>query len=275
MQSVYRETVGEPEDLVFMDTRRALIFLAVMVVIVIVVMVIALQPQPSCCTPPPEISATASAIIAVNHAVETAIEETAVKSTVYPYEPTLYAQRRQEERNLETGAGPTQYAAFFATESALIATYQGTVVPTVTVHPTTYSACSWQWANQNLPDVASKTAETLNSAGIVTSDLRVSAYGENCYDNLGKLQYFAAMTTDFYLTIEVNDLTDDTLAAKLIASYEALNALSDLPAKPGYLDIAFVAGSSDKHIRTMFDQIQVALDKGLTASELILAFSSH
>jgi hypothetical protein len=55
----------------------------------------------------------------------------------YPYEPTLYAQRLHEQELLKTAGGPTEYAIFFATETALVATYQGTVLTTSTPIPYT------------------------------------------------------------------------------------------------------------------------------------------
>ncbi len=73
----------------------------------------------------------------------TAVFETAIAGVItatpslYPYDATLYAQRRHEEQVLQTGAGPTQYAIFYATETGLAATYQGTVLPTSTPIPYT------------------------------------------------------------------------------------------------------------------------------------------
>ncbi len=85
--------------------------------------------------------ATASVIVALNQTTEAFLHQTETAypnwgfvftSTPLPYDPTLYAQRRQEELMLRTGAGPTQYTVFFATEAALIANYQGTALPTLT-----------------------------------------------------------------------------------------------------------------------------------------------
>jgi hypothetical protein len=55
--------------------------------------------------------------------------ETRTSVTVYPYDPTLYAQRQHETFLLLTVGGPTEYAIFYATETALVATYQGTPTP--------------------------------------------------------------------------------------------------------------------------------------------------
>jgi hypothetical protein len=54
-----------------------------------------------------------------------------------PYDAELYEKRRMEELGLITGGGPTQYAIFYATETALVAAYQTaqhfTATPTATV----------------------------------------------------------------------------------------------------------------------------------------------
>jgi hypothetical protein len=58
-----------------------------------------------------------------------AVQPTPSPSVTPPYDPTLYAQRQQETFLLMTVGGPTEYAIFYATETALIATYQGTPAP--------------------------------------------------------------------------------------------------------------------------------------------------
>ncbi|MBI1282194.1 MAG: hypothetical protein GC179_28970 [Anaerolineaceae bacterium] len=102
-----------------------------------------------CCTPQGDYF-TATTIVELNQTTEAQLHETETAAWIggfqgtitptpnpFPYDPTLYAQRQIEELRMRTGAGPTEYAIFYATEAALIATYQGTVLPTPTPIPYT------------------------------------------------------------------------------------------------------------------------------------------
>jgi hypothetical protein len=108
-------------------------------------------------------TATAAFFVGQTH---TAVIETALATVItatpslYPYDPTLYAQRRHEEQLLQTAGGPDDYATFYAeetglvttaetwfrhgnryaywaTETAVAATYKGTMLPTSTPIPYT------------------------------------------------------------------------------------------------------------------------------------------
>jgi hypothetical protein len=275
-------------------------------------------------------------------------QKTIIPTTPLPYEPTLYAQRRHEEQILQTGAGPTQYAIFFATETALVATYQGTVLPTFTPIPYTAdmsptimprfntrtatptlcppsdvvcpggnatmsaadkvmvlmasasapefgqlaqtatalaitptptptsgihdSNCAFSWAHQDLPEIATAAREAFSTISMAKIDvLRADAYGENCNRADGSLSYFAAMTTDFYLSVEVTDLSDFNQLAQIVrTAYTVLSELKvKLPAQAGYLDIVFSAGEQQTHFRAMFGQIKASIDAGSSAPALL------
>jgi len=105
--------------------------------------------------------------------------------------------------------------------------------------------------------------------------VRVEAYGEECIDfNTNTVKGFGAMTTDFYLSAQVDRLTDQAgLADYVIAAYQALMTIAPdkLPARFGYLDMIFTSGSQASHLRTMFDDIESALDDGLSGDELLEA----
>jgi hypothetical protein len=210
---------------------------------------------------------------------------TPIPTITPPYDAELFATREWLMRVLQSGGGPTQFAEFWATEQALIATYQGTVVPTPTqaitwtVTPTftqpPYSGCGWQWAQQDLPEVASTALGALTRAGMAYVDVRAEAYGENCFDIVtNEVNYFAAMTTDFYLTAPAGDFSKlDALGDFVQAVYEALITLpaDELPARLGYLDITFTHPDGTKRLRTMFDQIKAALADGQEGEALLTA----
>lgn len=141
--------------------------------------------------------------------------------------------------------------------------------------PTAPMACAWQWARQDLPDVTSRAVTALTAASVAFTQARAEAYGENCvYMNANQAQvgHFAAMTTDFYLTVPVESIrAPEALAEIVIRSYYALVNLTDLPARLGYLDITFTGPDGTASVRSMFDPIQRALGNGLSGAALLEA----
>lgn len=207
-----------------------------------------------------------------------------------PYDPELYQQRRVEAMGLITGGGPTEYARFYATETALVAAHQtaqyltATLTPTVSLTPSptalptltadegVFIQCAYAWARRDLPDVTTLAAAALAEAGIADTSVRVEAYGEECIDfNTNTVKGFGAMTTDFYLTAQVNRLTNQLLADYVVSAYTALTTIpqDSLPARFGYLDIRFTSGDQIKRLRTMFDTVKRVLDEGLSGAALL------
>ncbi len=382
------------------NKRRNRILAAVGIVAILVFALGAylLREQSSCCAPVGDYF-TATAIVASNQTTEAQIHQTETYAfaggfvlTVtptpnpFPYDPTLYAQRRHQDDLLKTGAGPTQYAIFFATETALVATFQGTVLPTFTPIPYTAdmsptaiplpsrtptasptlcppsdvvcpggnatmspgqevmvlmasakapefgqlaqtatalagspsptmnvpqtqtaqvlkliptddfyanlmqtatalvqitstpepsshdSNCAFMWAHRDLPEAAVAAQTAFTNAGVDSIGvIRAEAYGENCMTSDGKLSYFAAMTSDFYLTATVTHLDDTNEIAQIVkTAYNTITTLKvKLPASPGYLDILMNADGSSKHFRAMFSQLRPLIEAGNAGAELL------
>lgn len=198
---------------------------------------------------------------------------TATSSSTTPYEPTLYAERQAMLRDFETAAGPATYVQFYATETALVSAYWG--MPTNTPTPTSvaFGSCAFQWSNRDLPAITNlaQIALSMYTDGNIT--VRVEAYGENCLDSKGTIQSFGAMTTDFYVTVTADAMTDDQMTAALVMRiYQAFtDGLEGVPleAQPGYLDITFKTGNGQKHLRTMFRTIETAEGQGLEGKALL------
>jgi hypothetical protein len=210
-----------------------------------------------------------------------------------PYDPELYERRCKEMFGLITGGGPTEYARFYITETALVADYQTmqslTATPTpsltLTVSPTalstgtlesaSFTQCAYSWAHRDLPDVTTLAQAALDKTDGPKTTVRADAYGEDCIDqNTNTVRGFGAMTTDFYLTVELSNLSDQTALADYVkATYTALLTLQQdgLPAHPGYLDITFTSGAETKHLRTTFDAIKSALDKNLIGAAFLVS----
>jgi hypothetical protein len=136
----------------------------------------------------------------------------------------------------------------------------------LTSTPVAQGPCAFVWARQALLEVAEQARKVLDDARLSNVEVRfVEAYGENCLEADGQtVRYFAAMTTDFYLSATVSNLDDEDLGQIVENSYRALITIprDDLPARHGYLDFIFTSGQQEKRLRVMFDQVKAALDEG-------------
>jgi hypothetical protein len=132
----------------------------------------------------------------------------------------------------------------------------------------------WNWARQDLPEVGRLALQAFIEAEMSEVSVRAEAYGENCIDGAtNTVNYFAAMTTDFYASVDVDNVTDeDGVAEQVINIYNTLITLpeDEMPAKLGYLDIVFnPPGGPSKRLRTMFSEIKTALEAGLAGEDLL------
>jgi hypothetical protein len=150
-----------------------------------------------------------------------------------------------------------------------------TTTPTVVATlPTTYPApCAYAWAHQDLPDITAITQAALDTAGITQTSVRVEAFGENCIDGTtGKIRSFGAMTTDFYFTVTLDDVSDETVLAALVKPLYNIGAAiprDDMPAPPGYFDVTFASTATALHLRTRFDEAQIAIERDLKGERLL------
>lgn len=168
---------------------------------------------------------------------------------------------------LMASASAPEFGQLAQTATALAIT--PTPSPTSSVHD---SNCAFSWAHQDLPEIATAAREALSTISIAKIQvLRADAYGENCNRADGSLSYFAAMTTDFYLSVEVSDLSDANQLAQIVrTAYTVLTELKvKLPAQAGYLDIEFNAGEQQTHFRAMFGQIKASIEAGSSAPALL------
>jgi hypothetical protein len=169
---------------------------------------------------------------------------------------------------------PIPYNASMSPTAVINFSPMPTLTPTLTFTPLAYSACSWQWARQPLPDVGMMALEAFIEAEMIEVSVRAEAYGENCIDGTtNTANYFAAMTTDFYVSTPIDNLTkEDALVEQAIKIYNVLIGLpeDEFPAKLGYLDITFnPPGGPGKRLRAMFSEFKAALEAGLAGGELL------
>ena len=97
----------------------------------------------------------------------------------------------------------------------------GTDTPTPTLvkptdTPIPQPQCAFVWAYQDLPDLSKEVDAAIKQTIQPDATTYAQAYGENCIDENGNVAYFTEMETDYTITLQVNDLTDEESLGKLI-----------------------------------------------------------
>jgi hypothetical protein len=142
----------------------------------------------------------------------------------------------------------------------------------ISTQDSTDSACYFNWAKKALPELSKKFEEALKDVSL-QADGYAEAYGENCINQDNEVVYFAAMETDFYITLNVEDLEDKQVLGDLIE--EVFTVMEKFPAEetpgpqPGYVGITFEASDDSIYIWVMRTEVESALENGLQGAELI------
>jgi hypothetical protein len=149
-----------------------------------------------------------------------------------------------------------------------------TAVPTPATP--TYEGCAWSWANEDQPDLTARLGAALEAQQIAYTQLRVYAFGENCGDASGSVAYFAAMETDFELTLTAASVSDREALGNTAAAVLAI-IVTDFPADstPGPMDgriqITFSDGTQSWSALVRQNWAAALLDQGLNGATLITA----
>jgi hypothetical protein len=151
-----------------------------------------------------------------------------------------------------------------------------TAVVTASPAPVTpaYQECGWQWATQDLPDVTRRLSAGLDGAGIAYTRVDAYAFGENCLNAQGEVQYFATKETDFDLTLTVSRLADRESVGNLMADALAILVRDFAPdATPGPQpgQITLIVSDGSREARRTIQQGQVAdvVARGLRGGALL------
>jgi hypothetical protein len=148
-------------------------------------------------------------------------------------------------------------------------TTPGTLVPAVAA-PDTAEPCAYVEATQDLPDISAEVDAAMKALQSGASG-RAVAYGETCVTNGGTAS-FGAMETDFYVTLSVQNLTDDDELGNRIA--DVMTALESFKPgvvpgpEPGFAEITFQAGADQKVLHVPIRAYE-QLPPGLSGAEII------
>ncbi len=146
--------------------------------------------------------------------------------------------------------------------------------PPATEAPLQPRLCAWMWATQLLPELGQEVQARLEAAGLENISVIAEAYGENCIDSqTNEVTSFAAMETDFRISVEVKDLSDRAaLGETLEKILSVLNTFSpeETPGpQPGYIGIRFFQQSDELNLWFTVQDGEVARGKGLHGAELL------
>ena len=152
------------------------------------------------------------------------------------------------------------------------ATQTATVSPTPTPPPDAHT-CGYQWAYQDLPELSSKFQRAIQElqAGAQASAF---AYGENCVLPDGTISQFLSMETDFNITLQAADETDENALGEWIV--KVMQVVEDIPEdqivgpRPGRVSITFQSSTGQQVVNFYMDQYQ-NLPAGLSNTEIYRA----
>jgi hypothetical protein len=116
----------------------------------------------------------------------------------------------------------------------------------------------------------------MDRAGLTNVAASAEAYGENCYgEKTNEVIYFAAMETDFRLTLAVKSLDDEQLLGdfleRILTVLDAFPAGSIPGPQPGYIGVTFQSGNEEMHLWFKVPEGESARSRGLHGAELLEA----
>lgn len=135
-----------------------------------------------------------------------------------------------------------------------------------------YAGCGYAWASEPLVELSRDFEKALIEEVQPQANGYAEAYGENCVNNQGEVIRFLAMETDFYISLQVEDLGDKQAMGEMVE--QVLILLSAFPVEetpgpqPGYVGITFE--TPDDNLRMWFRQVdaETAWENGLRGEEL-------
>jgi hypothetical protein len=144
--------------------------------------------------------------------------------------------------------------------------------------PLAYEDCGWQWAEQSLAELTDTFQQALAGANLFfdPEKTRAYAFGENCLDKRGNVQYFASMETDFIVATTPADVTDQAALGNYAGQVLRL-ILSDFTPgtvpgpQPGNVEFVFVGPGLEIRRRVSLVDAQKALRSALEGAELYRA----
>jgi hypothetical protein len=147
-----------------------------------------------------------------------------------------------------------------------------TIIPTTAV-PTELPPCGYQWAYQDLPELSSAFQQSIQGLQ-PEAQANAYAFGENCIGEDGTVVTFLAMETDFNITLQVTDLSNEAALGEWIV--KVMKVIEEIPPqqivgpRPGRVTMTFQSGADQKIVNFYTNQFQ-DLPAGLSNAEIFQA----
>lgn len=141
-----------------------------------------------------------------------------------------------------------------------------------TVAPSGPQGCGYQWANQGLPGLSKEFQKSLQ---LLQPEAQANAFvfGESCVYQDGS-SVFLPMETDFSVTLQVRDLSDDSeLGEWIVRVMEVVEAIpSDqiVGPRPGRVNLVFHSNGQEERINFSIDRYRI-LSPNLSSAEVYQA----
>ena len=156
-------------------------------------------------------------------------------------------------------------------------TVTATATQTATATPPTYGGCGYQWANYPLPELSAEFQTAIQN---LQPEVQANAFafGEDCIHADGKTRTFIAMETDFNVTVQISDLSDEAALGEWIV--KVMEVIENIPPekimgpRPGMVNLGFQSGSEQKFVHFYINEYQ-GLPPGLSSAEIYQALQTQ
>ncbi|RPI89872.1 MAG: hypothetical protein EHM40_19775 [Chloroflexi bacterium] len=148
-----------------------------------------------------------------------------------------------------TGAASSEAVPPSPTEAALA--LPTTAVPGPETESTAVAPepqdCGYQWTNQALPELSSSFQQSIQAL-YPEAQANAYAFGENCVRADGSIAGFTAMETDFNVSLQVDDLANESVLGKRIV--QVMQVIEAIPTeqiagpRPGRVSIVFQSSTA-------------------------------
>ncbi len=141
----------------------------------------------------------------------------------------------------------------------------------ITPGPPDAQNCGYQWAYRDLPELSSSLQQSLQALQ-AEAQATAFAFGENCILPDGSIGKFIPMETDFNLTLQVDDLNNETELGEWIVN--VMQVIKEIPPeqivgpRPGRVSLTFQSAGEERHVTFYVDQYQ-QLPPGLSPVEIL------
>jgi hypothetical protein len=134
--------------------------------------------------------------------------------------------------------------------------------------------CYFNWATQALPELSAQVQAAMQAAGLANVSAAAGAYGENCYDaRTNQPVRFAAMETDFFVTVRMKNLTNQAEMGNLLE--QILIVLDGFPTgmtpgpQSGYIRVTFQTAADELRLWFPVTDGEAARAQGLHGAALL------